>query len=273
MYINTNTSSLIARNAMRINDGDLSKSMERLSSGLRINSAADDAAGLAISERMGAQVRGMQQAVRNGQDGTSLIQTAEGSMGTISDILQRMRELAVQADNGTYSTNDKTSIKSEMAQLTAEIDHIATTTTFNGINLTNAAKAITLHISDKFNDTISVSLIDVRASALGNGTTFVDDIDVTTDAQLAISVIDSALDQISTARGNLGATQNRLDFIVDNLALSIQNTEASKSRIKDADMASESSNLTRAQILSQSSMAMLQKANQKPQGVLQLLQG
>ena len=273
MYINTNTSSLIARNAMRINDNELTKAMERLSSGLRINSAADDAAGLAISERMTAQIRGMQQATRNAQDGISLLQIAEGAMGTISDILQRMRELAVQADNGTYSASDKQSIKDEMDQLIQEIDHIANTTTFNGINLLNAAQTVTLHISDKFDDTIVVNLIDVRSTALGAGGTFINMIDVTTDAQDAIKTIDAAIDQLSTARGEFGSTQNRLDFIIDNLQLSIQNTEASRSRIKDADMAAESSNLTRAQILSQSSMAMLQRANQKPQMVLQLLQG
>lgn len=276
MYINTNTSSLVARNAMRINDNDLTKSMERLSSGLRINSAADDAAGLAISERMGAQVRGMQQATRNAQDGISLIQTAEGAMGTISDILQRMRELAVQADNGTYSDSDKLSIKAEMDQLASEIKHIAETSTFNGIKLLDGTQTtVGLHISDKFDDTIDVNLISVNIDALGDtaNSVFVGDIDVTTDAQEAISIIDMALNQVSTARGDLGATQNRLDFIVDNLQLSIQNTEASKSRIKDADMAAESSNLTRAQILSQTSMAMLQRANSAPQGVLQLLQG
>ncbi|MGF7534917.1 flagellin [Bacillus mexicanus] len=273
MYINTNTSSTIAQNAMRINDKSLSKSMERLSSGLRINSAADDAAGLAISERMTSQSRGMTQATRNAQDGVSLIQTAEGAMGTISDILQRMRELAVQADNGTYSTNDKSSIKDEMDQLVSEINHIAETSTFNGINLLNSTQTVTLHISDKYNDTLGIDLGPVGATYLGNGTSFVNTIDVTTDAQGAIDVIDGALDQLSSARGSLGASQNRLDFITDNLATSIQNTEQANSRIKDADMASESSALTKSQILSQSSMAMLQKANQQPQQIVQLLQG
>jgi len=268
MYINTNTGSLIARNAMRINDNDTSKAMQRLSTGLRINTAADDAAGLAISERMNAQTKGMNQAYRNAQDGISLIQTAEGAMGTISDILQRLRELSVQADNGTYSDADKTSIKAEMDLLVDEIDHISTTTSFNGMTLLDSASSLTLHISDKSTDTISVSLIDVDAAALG-----VDSLDVTSDAQAAISAIDDALDKVSSARADLGATQSRLDFISDNLQINIQNTSASKSRISDADMAEESSNLTKAQILSQSSLAMLGKANQAPQGVLQLLQG
>ncbi|WP_456364427.1 flagellin N-terminal helical domain-containing protein [Priestia aryabhattai] len=268
MYINTNTGSLIARNAMRINDNDTSKAMQRLSTGLRINTAADDAAGLAISERMNAQTKGMNQAYRNAQDGVSLIQTAEGAMGTISDILQRLRELSVQADNGTYSDADKTSIKAEMDLLVNEVDHISTTTSFNGMTLLDSASSLTLHISDKATDTISVSLIDVDATALG-----IDSLDVTSDAQGAISAIDDALDKVSSARADLGATQSRLDFISDNLQINIQNTSASKSRISDADMAEESSNLTKAQILSQSSLAMLGKANQSPQGVLQLLQG
>ncbi|MGF9891408.1 flagellin [Priestia megaterium] len=268
MYINTNTGSLIARNAMRINDNDLSKSMQRLSTGLRINNASDDAAGLAISERMKAQSTGMNQAYRNAQDGISLIQTAEGSMGTISDILQRMRELSVQADNGTYSDDDKKSIKAEMDLLVKEVDHISDTTSFNGMTLLNADTSLDLHISDKFDDTISVSLINVDSTALG-----INSLDVTSDAQGAISAIDDALNTISSARADLGATQSRLDFISDNLQINIQNTEASKSRISDADMAEESSKLTKSQILSQSSLAMLGKANQAPQGVLQLLQG
>jgi flagellin len=261
---------------MRINNGSLTQAMTRLSSGLRINSAADDAAGLAISQRMDAQSRGMTQATRNAQDGISLLQTAEGGMSTITDILQRMRELAVQADNGTNSASDKTSIKSEMDQLTQEIDHISNTSTFNGINLLNAAQTVTLHISDKASDTLGVSLTDLRSSALGvfgGATIALNTIDVTTNAQQAITVIDTALNQVSTNRGTLGATENRLSFITDNLATSIQNTNASESRIKDADMSAESSNLTRAQILSQTSMQMLQKANQQPQQITQLLQG
>ncbi|MEM4992359.1 flagellin [Priestia sp. SB1] len=268
MYINTNTGSLIARNSMRINDNDLSKAMQRLSTGLRINNSSDDAAGLAISERMKAQSTGMTQAYRNAQDGISLIQTAEGALGTTSDILQRMRELSVQADNGTYSDTDKTSIKAEMDLLVNEIDHISQTTSFNGMSLLNADTSLDLHISDKFDDTISVSLLNADSTTLG-----VNALNVSTDAQGAISAIDDALNKVSSARADLGATQSRLNFISDNLQINIQNTEASKSRISDADMAEESSNLTKSQILSQSSLAMLGKANQAPQGVLQLLQG
>ena len=273
MFINTNYSSLIARGNLLGVNNSLTKTMERLSSGLRINSAADDAAGLAISERMGAQIRGFDQAYRNAQDGMSLIQVAEGAMGTISDILQRMRELAVQADNGTYSSSDKNSIKAEMDQLVQEVNHIAQSTAYNGIKLLDGSTtSITLHISDKFDDTLSVSLNDVQASALGT-TNKLDQINVTTDAQEAIQVIDEALDQISQYRGTLGATQNRLAFISDNLISMKNNTAASRSRIADADMAAEMSNLTKSQILQQTTMAMLARANSQPQSILSLLQG
>ncbi|MGN5651099.1 flagellin N-terminal helical domain-containing protein [Bacillus sp. Brlt_9] len=276
MFINTNYSSLVARGNLTKASGDLSKTMERLSSGLRINSAADDAAGLAISERMGAQVRGMEQAYRNAQDGNSLIQTAEGAMGTISDILQRVRELAVQADNGTNSGTDKTSIQGEIGQLIKEIDHIGNTSSFNGISLLDGTNAtITLHISDKADDTLAISLTDVRSTALGGATGKVNAIDVSTadGAQKAIKIVDEALDSISKTRGGLGATQNRLDFISDNLISAKNNTAASKSRIADADMASEMSSLTKSQVLQQTTMAMLARANGQPQSVLQLLQG
>ncbi|WP_088363963.1 flagellin [Bacillus cereus] len=269
MFINTNYSSLVARGNLTKASGDLSKTMERLSSGLRINSAADDAAGLAISERMGAQVRGMDQAYRNAQDGASLIQTAEGAMGTISDILQRVRELAVQADNGTNSGSDKTSIQDEIGKLVDEIDHIAKTSSFNGISLLDGSNAsITLHISDKADDTLGVSLVKADAATLLGGT-----INVSTDAKAAITAVDTAIDTISKSRGALGATQNRLDFISDNLISAKNNTAASKSRIADADMASEMSSLTKSQVLQQTTMAMLARANGQPQSVLQLLQG
>ncbi|MGN5651100.1 flagellin N-terminal helical domain-containing protein [Bacillus sp. Brlt_9] len=268
MFINTNYSSLVARGNLTKASGDLSKTMERLSSGLRINSAADDAAGLAISERMGAQVRGMDQAYRNAQDGVSLIQTAEGAMGTISDILQRVRELAVQADNGTNSGTDKDSIQGEITQLVGEIDHIAKTASFNGISLLSADATVTLHISDKADDTLGVSLVKADSATLLGAT-----LDVKADAKAAITAVDTAIDTISKSRGALGATQNRLDFISDNLISAKNNTAASKSRIADADMASEMSSLTKSQVLQQTTMAMLARANGQPQSVLQLLQG
>ncbi|MGF7534916.1 flagellin [Bacillus mexicanus] len=269
MYVNTNISSTIARNNLTNVSSSLSKSMERLSSGLRINSASDDAAGLSISTRMQAQVTGMDQAYRNAQDGVSLIQTAEGAMGTISDVLQRARELAVQADNGTNSSTDLTSIQGEIDQLVKEIDHISQTSTFNGISLLDGSKTeVKLHISDKATDTISVSLTKVDSASLLGAT-----LNVSTDAQGAISAIDTALDKLSSARGDLGATQNRLGFISDNLTSAKTNTEASKSRIADTDMSAEMSELTKNQVLQQATISMLAKANQQPQSVLSLLQG
>ena len=269
MYINTNYNSLVSRGYLYNTNKDLSKTMERLSSGKRINGAADDAAGLAISTRMTAQVRGLDVATRNAQDGISMIQTAESAMGSVTDILQRMRELAVQADNGTYAASDITSMQGEFNALISEIAHIADTTTFNGKQLlATGGTVVSLHISDKYNDTLSVTFGDMSATALG-----VQGLTLSANAQTAISVIDAALDEVSTERGNLGASINRLDFIVDNLISAKNNTSASRSRIEDADMAAEMSELTKSQILQQSTMAMLSKANSQPQGVLSLLQG
>ncbi|MGF7534915.1 flagellin [Bacillus mexicanus] len=276
MYVNTNISSTIARNNLSNVSDALNKSMERLSSGLRINSAADDAAGLSIATRMESQVTGMNQAYRNAQDGVSLIQTAEGSMGTVSDILQRVRELSVQADNGTNSSTDLTSIQGEIDQLVKEIDHIAKNSTFNGKSLLASTQTVTLHISDKATDTISVSLYDIQSASLGNATDgYVSAIDVesTGGAQTAIKIVDAALNQISGYRGELGATQNRLGFISDNLTTAKTNTEAAQSRIQDTDMSAEMSELTKNQVLQQATISMLAKANQQPQSVLSLLQG
>ena len=268
MYVNTNYNSLVSRSNLFSTNNDLSKSMERLSSGLRINGADDDAAGLAISTRMTSQVKGMEQAFRNAQDGVSLIQTTEGAMGTITDMLQRMRELAVQADNGTYSATDKASMDSEVESLELEIDHIANNTTFNGIKVLGAASTVSLHISEKSTDTVTVTLIDATAVTLRVAGLY-----LVGDAQSSILQIDIALGDISKARGELGATQNRLGFISDSLQSNINNTSASRSRIADADMAKEMSDLTKSQILSQTTMAMLSRANSQPQGILSLLNG
>jgi len=289
MIINTNVSSLSTRNYLRKNNDDLQMAMERLSSGKRINKAADDAAGLSIATRMTSQVRGMDVATRNAGDGISLIQTAESAMGSIGDILQRMRELAVQADNGTYSDSDKVSIKAEMDALVNEIEHIADTTKFNGISLLNAAQTLSLHMSDLANDTMDFALFDMQTAALSHGdgatTISLSSIDVTATvgtlnigglsangAQDAIHVIDGVLDLVSSYRSNLGAVQNRLGFAIDNLSVARQNTTASRSRIEDADMAEETSKMTRNKILNQSSIAMLAQANQNPNQILQLLQ-
>jgi flagellin len=271
MYVNTNYSSEVARGNLTKVGNDMQKTMQRLSSGLRINSAADDAAGLAIASRMTAQSNGMDQAYRNAQDGVSLVQTADSSLGTIGDILQNIRTLAVQADNGTNSTSDLTSIQNEINGLTGEIDHISSSTSFNGINLLDGSNAtVTLHISDKSNDTIGVAL-----SKSDSATLLTAAIDVTAagGAQTAITNIDKALNSVSTQRGSLGATQNRLGYISDNLVSTKNNTDAAKSRVQDADMSAEMSNLTREQILQSTTMNMLSRANSQPQSVLQLLQG
>jgi flagellin len=286
MIINTNVTSSVTRNYLRQTNDALQKTMEKLSSGSRINHASDDAAGLAISTRMTSQINGMSFASRNASDGISLIQTAESAMGSITDILQRMRELTLQADNGTYNTDDQTSIQNELNALVNEIEHISDYTNFNGINLLNTTNNVTLHISDAATDTISITLYDVQTSTIGFGdgtnTLYLNALDVTSatgtlsgstsGAQDALKVIDSALDQLSTKRSELGAMQNRLSFTIDNLAVSSQNTSASRSRIQDADMAQESSEMTRNKILSQSSIAMLAQANQNPQQIMQLLQ-
>jgi len=277
---------MVTRNYLRQTNDALTSTMEKLSSGSRINHASDDAAGLAISTRMTAQISGMSFASRNANDGISLIQTAESAMGSMSDILQRMRELSLQADNGTYNAENKEAIQHEVSALVNELEHIADYTNFNGINLLNVNNQMTLHVSDLASDTISITLTDVQTSTLGFGdgtnTLYLTALDLTSSsgtltgssngAQDALKIIDGALDQLSAKRSELGAMQNRLSFTVDNLAVFSQNTSASRSRIQDADMAAESSEMTRNKILSQSSISMLAQANQNPQQIMQLLQ-
>jgi flagellin len=284
MNINTNISSIITRSYLSSSQMNLGDAMEKLSSGKRINGASDDAAGLAISSRMTTQVRGKEVAMRNANDGISLIQTAESALGSMSNILQRMRELAVQADNGTNSGTDKTSLQAEITQLINEMTNISTKTQFNGITLLNqAATSITLHVGEGAADTLSFAIGDNQTTAIGHTDLAISALDVTSatatvssgsnnGAQDAIISIDSALDQISSKRAELGALQNRLEFTVDNLTSSKMNTEAARSRVEDADMAAETSNMTKQSVLVQSAIAMLSQANQNPQMVLQLLQ-
>jgi flagellin len=244
----------------------LSKSMEKLSSGLRINRAADDAAGLAISEGMRAQIRGTAQANRNAQDGISLVQTAEGALNEMHSILQRIRELAVQWSNGTLSTADQAKIDSEVAQLTAELVRIRDSSTFNGIALFGATTATTVTLQVGANGNIdaanNTNRIGVNLVALNFTTVSMD-----------VSQIDTAISSVSQARSDLGAVQNRLEHAVANLGVYEENLTASESRIRDVDVASEMVNFTRLQILSQSGTAMLAQANQSAQGVLSLLRG
>jgi len=264
LRVNTNVEAFNAHRNLSATSTALSKSMEKLSSGLRINRAADDAAGLAISEGMRAQIRGTAQASRNAQDGISLVQTAEGSLNEMHSILQRIRELAVQFGNGTLSTSDQAKITAEVAQLTAELVRIRDSSTFNGIALFGATTATTVTLQVGANGNIdaanNTNRIGVNLVALNFTTVSMD-----------VSQIDTAISSVSQARSDLGAVQNRLEHAVANLGVYEENLTASESRIRDVDVASEMVNFTRLQILSQSGTAMLAQANQSAQGVLSLL--
>jgi flagellin len=251
------------------------KSMEKLSSGYRINRAADDAAGLAISEKMRAQIGGLDQAQRNAQDGVSLVQTAEGALNEVHSMLERVRDLKVQYDNGTLDTSDKTAIVSEVKQLAAEITDIRGKTSFNGIKLLDgtggSAGTITFQVGANGGETVSVTTKDI-AGASGTGS--IDGVsDTASWDAIAISDIDAAINNVSTLRSEFGAAQNRLDHRLNNLATYQENLVASESRIRDVDMASEMVNFTKLQILQQAGTSMLAQANQAPQGVLSLLRG
>jgi len=274
--INTNAVSLNAQRNLAASQSSLATSMQRLSSGLRVNSAKDDAAGLAIAERMSAQSRGMTVAARNANDAISLAQTAEGALGKVSDMLQRMRELAVQSSNATNNTTDRDSLNAEFSQLQAEIQRVITGTKFNGTGLFNDATAFTFQVGagTEATDTVDISRTDLTA---GNVAAAYDTsaVDITgadnTNAHAAIDAIDLAITEINTERANYGAAQNRFDAIISTLQIANENTQAARGRIMDADFATETSNLSRAQILQQAGNAMVAQANQLPQGVLALL--
>lgn len=281
MIINHNIGAMNTHRQLSTNNANQSKSIEKLSSGLRINRAGDDAAGLAISEKMRGQIRGLDQASRNAQDGISLIQTAEGALNETHSILQRMRELAVQSANDTNVTTDRQAIQKEMDQLAKEIDRIGNNTEFNTQKLidgTSSTTALTFHVGASASQTITLNIGDMRASALavagGTGTgEAATGINVTTQtaANTAITTINTAINSVSTERAKLGAYQNRLEHTINNLGTSSENLSASESRIRDVDMAKEMMNQTKNSILAQAAQAMLAQANQQPQGVLQLL--
>jgi flagellin len=271
LRINQNIEALNAWRNLVATSNNLAKSMEKLSSGLRINRAGDDAAGLAISEKLRGQVRGLNQAVRNAQDGISLIQTAEGALNETHSILQRLRELAVQGANDTLTDADRNAIQQEIDSLLAEIDRIATTTEFNTKKLLNgdvATTALNFQIGANTGQTIAVTIATATAAALT-----IDGISVGSSAlaNQAIASIDSAITAISSSRASLGAIQNRLEHTIANLNVAAENLSASESRIRDADMALEMMNFTKTQILQQAGVAMLAQANMAPQAVLQLL--
>jgi len=278
--INTNLNSLNAQRNLNTSQASLSVSMQRLSSGLRVNSAKDDAAGLAIAERMNAQVRGMNVAIRNANDGISMAQTAEGALGKVSDSLQRMRELAVQARNATNSGDDKDSLNKEFTQLQAEISRVLGGTTFNGKAILGAsagAQDFQIGANTTSNDLITVTTtdmtIDASITAVTDATTLIDSTTDTTTIGTVIDAIDDALDRVNSERAVYGATQSRFDAIISNLQVSAENQTAARSRIMDADFAAETANLSRAQILQQAGNAMVAQANQMPQQVLKLLGG
>jgi flagellin len=269
LRVNNNIAAFNAYRNLNTTDGAMSKSLEKLSSGLRINRAADDAAGLAISEGLRSQIGGLKVAVRNAQDGISVVQTAEGALTETHSILQRMRDLAVQAANdGALSNTDKAKADAEFQDLMDELDDIASKTSFNGTKLLDGTYTTkTFQVGSNAGDTLTVSISDMDAAALGASGA----ISTAAGASAAINAIGSAIATVSTERAKLGAVQNRLEHKINNLNATVENLTASESRIRDTDMAQEMVSFTRSQILSQAGTAMLAQANQSSQGVLQLL--
>ncbi|MCC5895759.1 MAG: flagellin [Alkalibacterium sp.] len=271
MRINTNTAAMNTYSRLTQANGSRGNSMAKLSSGLRINKAGDDAAGLSISEKMKNQISGLNQATRNAQDGISLIQTAEGALNETHSILNRMRDLSVQAGNETNSPDDLAAINAELSALTTEVDRIANATEFNGKKLLNAADTeITLQIGS---NTSAENKLTVEIGQMDSAGLLIDGLDVTAagGADTAIDALDEAIKSVSEQRANLGANQNRLDHTINNLTTTKENLSEANSRIRDVDMAEEMMEFTKNNILSQASTAMLAQANQMPQGVLQLL--
>jgi flagellin len=276
--INTNLMSLNAQGNLAATKKDLSTAIQRLSTGLRVNSAKDDAAGLAIANRMDAQARGMNVAVRNANDGISLAQTAEGALGKVTDMMQRMRELAVQSANASNTASDRSSLNAEFSQLAQEVDRTLLSTRFNGqAILAGSAGALQFQIgadnaaTDQLtitttNMATAANIAAVTVSTAGIGTS-------AANANTMITALDAALDTINSERATYGAVQNRFEAVISNLQISAENQSAAKSRIMDADFAKETAALTRAQILQQAGTAMLAQANAAPQGVLSLLRG
>jgi flagellin len=265
--INTNVKSIVAQNAMTINNRSMNKAMEQLSTGSRINSAADDAAGLGIANKMTAQIRGLNQAVRNANDGISMLQTAEGATKEITNMLQRMRELAVQSANGTYNDDDdRVSLDEEYQALATQITEIAENTKWNGQTVLDNTDAVTFQVGASDAETLDWTPADLATDVAVTG-----DLLSLANANTEIGAIDTLITTVDTARSTMGATINRLTYVADNLANISQNTSASRSRIQDTDYASATTELARTQIISQAATAMLAQANQQPQMVLKLL--
>jgi flagellin len=263
LRINTNVDAQMSANNLAKTTAAISKSMQRLSTGKRINSAADDAAGLTISEKMQGQISGLGQAQANIQDGQSFVQTAEGNLDEVHSMLQRVRELAVQYKNGTLSTADQASIQTEVNQLASEIERLGASASFNGVSLLSSSGTVTFQVGANDGETISAATISLGSTL---GTAF-----VSLGSSTILADIDTAIDAVSSTRATFGAVSNRLDHALNAAATYQENLTAANSRIVDVDMASETVNLTNNQILSQAGMAMLSQANQQPQSVLSLL--
>ena len=268
MRINTNLNAMIATNQMSKNTALAGSSMEKLSTGLRITKAGDDAAGLAVSEKMRAQIRGMEQAERNVQDGISMVQTAEGALEEAGNIAQRMRELGVQAGNDTLSDEDRTKVKAELTQLQDEMKKISAETKFNGKQLLNTAGTFTIQAGAN-SETRTVKTADL--SSIANKLNLTTSIATSSDAQSFVTKVDTALKSINDARSDLGAMQNRLEYTANNLTTSTENLTAAESRIRDVDVAKEMVTLSKLNILNQASQAMVSQAKQQPESVSQLL--
>ncbi|HEY0890332.1 MAG TPA: flagellin [Nocardioides sp.] len=271
LRINQNVEALNAYRNLSVTQGQLSKSMEKLSSGFRINRAADDAAGLAISEGLRSQVGGLKMAVRNAQDAISVVQTTEGALTEVHSILQRMRDLAVQGANDSNNSEARTNIEKEATELTNELNRIASSTNFNGRNLLDSSETLNFQVGadGDTNSAISIELSAASVTTATSGVSF--DVSSHDAAQTTVEALDTAIGNISTARAQLGAYQNRFEHTINSVNVAIENLSASESRIRDTDMAQEMMSFTRSQILSQAGTAMLAQANSAPQGVLQLL--
>ncbi len=278
--INTNVMSLNSQRVLMNSQSSMATSLERLSSGLRINRAKDDAAGLAIAQRMTAQIRGLEQANRNANDGISLLQTAEGALDEVTNMLQRMRELSVQSMNGTVSQSDRASLNDEFTELKLEIDRIFDSTEFNGTNLLGTTASLTMQVGFKAGGSYQIKISTFNMASrthAGGGISYIVNtnaataISTVTKASAMVSKLDAALDNISAKRADFGAKQNRLEATVRNNSNGIENQSAARSRVMDTDFAKETANLTRTQILQQAGTAMLAQANALPQNVLSLL--
>jgi flagellin len=275
MVVRTNTMGINANRQLGMNNNQVAKSLEKLSSGFRINRAGDDASGLAISEKMKAQIKGLEQASTNSQDAISLIQTAEGATTEIHNMLNRMTELCTKAANGTYDSKvDRQAIQNELDQLCAEMDRIAGNTNFNGITLLDGTLNVNLQVGATANEAITLNVTQgLKSTNLGVSKTAINVVDKTgANAKNAIETIKTAINTVSGVRGTLGAMQNRLEYTINNLDTTAENMTAANSRVRDTDMAKEMMNYTKMNVLTQAAQAMLAQANQQPQSVLQLLQ-